>query len=248
MRTICYLISMIFLLAFESNAHTRIWISTDKITVTIPETIEERFFVQLFLMLPDYSHEDNTHWRLVKEASEVHKRAEKGEEIEIKPTLREKLLFSTKNIGRLYIRIIKVGSQTYQVYKVDKFSSKSEELIRFSDFSPVSSSWDRINFSRSFTFKVIEGNPQEGCDYKANVAQIKGLPNSYCSPIENNLAAGWFHRVKGIYYLDGDRDHYPINCFMKIQGKIHSYAGLRLNIQTLEEHNYKFNYETHYGD
>lgn len=239
---------MIFLLAFESNGHARTWISTDKVTVAIPETIEERFFVQLFLMLPDYSYEDNTHWRLIKQASEVYKRAEEGEEIEIKPTLREKLSFSTKNIGQLYIRIIKVGSQTYRVYKVDKFSSKSEELIRFSDFSPVSSSWNRINFSKSFTFKVIEGNPQEGCDYKANVAQIEGLPNSYYSPIENDLAAGWFHRVKGIYYLDSDRDHYVIRCFMKIQGKIHSYAGSQLNIQTLEEHNYKFNYETHYGD
>lgn len=247
MRAACYLITLLFLLVFDGNSHAQTWIVTDKVTITIPETIEERFFVQLFLKLPDF-HEDNTHWELIEEASEVYKRAEEGEEIEIKPTLREKLLFSTKNIDRLYIRIIKVDSQTYRAYKVDKFSSKSEEFISFADFSPVSSNWDRINFSKSFTFKVIEGNPQEGCDYRANVAQIRGLPNSYCSPIENDLEAGWFHKVKGIYYLDSERNNYWIKCFMKIQGKIHSYAGIRLNIQTLEEHNYKFNYETHYGD
>ena len=186
MRTACCFITLILLLAFDSNSHARTWIFTDKATVTIPETIEESFFVQLFLKLPDF-HEDNTHWRLIEQASEVYKRAEKGEKIEIKPTLREKLLFSTKDIERLYIRIIKVDSQTYRVYKVDKFSSKSEEFIHFADFSPVSSSWDRINLSKSFTFKVIEGNPQEGCDYKANLAQIRGLPNSCFSPIENDL-------------------------------------------------------------
>ena len=247
MRTACCFITLIFLLVFDSNSHARTWISTDKVTVTIPETIEERFFVQLFLKLSDI-YEDNTYWRLIEESSEIYERAEEGEKIEIKPTLREKLHFSIKDIERLYIRIIKADSQTYRVYKVDKFSSKSEEFIHFANFSLVNSSWDRINLSKSFTFKVIEGNPQESCDYKANVAQIKGLPNSYCSPIENDLAAGWFYKVKGIYYLDSDRDNYPIRCFMKIQGKIRSYASLQLNIQTLEEHNYKFNYETHYGD
>ena len=60
--------------------------------------------------------------------------------------------------------------------------------------------------------------------------------------------AGWFYKVKGIYYLDSDRDEYRIKSFMKIQGKIHSYDSIPLDIQTLEKHNYKIDYETHYGD